>query len=66
LKDNNGSRIAHYRKKLGLKQKELATLVGTKPKYLNVIEKGRVDPGVVMIARIAALGVSMYELTKKE
>jgi transcriptional regulator with XRE-family HTH domain len=59
--------ITNYRKKLGLKQKDLAELVGSKPKYISAIEKGWAEPSVLMLARIAAaLEITLHELTKKE
>lgn len=60
-----GQRIAYRRKKLGMKQADLAKLVGTKPKFLSSIERGDQRPSIVLLAQIAAvLDVSVEELNR--
>lgn len=62
-----GQRIAYRRKKLGLRQVELAKLAGTKVKNISSIETGKHKPSILLLARIAvALDVSMEELNCKD
>jgi Helix-turn-helix. len=63
LNSTVGQRIAYHRKRKGIKQRELAALVGIRSERLNRIETGAGTAGIPRLARIAwALGVSLKEL----
>lgn len=54
----SGRRVAGLRDKLGLKQDELAPLVGCSTSQLRNIERGRSNPGMFVLFRmVAILGV---------
>ena len=58
-----GKNIAHYRKERKLSQAKLAAIVGMEDNHLSRIETGRVVPGIITLARLAAeLGVAIEEL----
>ena len=50
--NNIGNQIATYRKKVRLRQYELATLVNISPSYLSQIEKGTKTPNVDLLEEI--------------
>lgn len=63
LTSDLGSRITYLRKKQGLQQEELATIIGIKLKCLSDIEKGKGTPRIALLARLAvALKISLEEL----
>ena len=58
-----GKNIAHHRKSLKLSKAKLATIAGMSSNHLWCIESGRVVPGIITLARLAAaLGVPIDEL----
>lgn len=61
-----GKNIANYRKLKGLTQTELAKIVGISKGHLAAIEKGKRQPKIIIIARIAAhLNISIQDLLKE-
>lgn len=55
-----GAKIKSLRKKKGLKQIELAKMAGISNTYLSDIEKGRTEPSIKTLTKIAnALGVEI-------
>ena len=58
-----GENIRKYRKKLGLKQNQLAERVGLSDKYIQLIEGGERKPSLKTIYKIAkALNVKVGEI----
>ena len=58
-----GRRVRDLRRRLGLTQQELAHRAGMHWTYLSGIERGRRNPALVNISRLAdALDVSLAEL----
>lgn len=59
LPETFGSRLAHYRGRAGILQRDLARQIGMDPAYLNRIERGRIKPPkldrVLMMARVLHL-----------
>lgn len=54
-----GSSVKKVRKRLGIKQYDLAAKVGISVSYLSLIENGERDPGLGIISRICVgMGVS--------
>ncbi|MHB8075668.1 helix-turn-helix domain-containing protein [Desulfosporosinus fructosivorans] len=52
-----------FSKKEASKQTELAAITGTKPHYLSDIERGRANPRIELLARLAAaLDITIDEL----
>ena len=57
------NRIREYRARQGMKQEELARLVGVRRETIGNLEKGRYNPSLVLAWRIAAVfGVSIEEI----
>jgi transcriptional regulator with XRE-family HTH domain len=55
--------IRERREAAGLNQRDLCRATGLTPEYLNAIERGSRQPGVLTLVRIArALGVSIDDL----
>jgi transcriptional regulator with XRE-family HTH domain len=48
-----GQRIAHFRKKAGISQKDLAAAVGIKPAALSYYEKDKREPCVEIIKNLS-------------
>jgi len=48
-----GQRITHYRKKIGISQKDLATVAGISPTALNYYEKDKREPNVLILIKLA-------------
>jgi transcriptional regulator with XRE-family HTH domain len=62
-----GKRITYYRKVKGLKQCELAEMIGMQKESLNRIETGRSNTILPTLVRIASvLGVTLEELLGKK
>ena len=58
-----GKRIVKFRKKKGLKQKELAAKLGIKDNALGRIERGQVNTTINMLRKISiGLGASLSQL----
>ena len=54
-----GKRIAHFRKKIGISQKDLAVAAGITPTALNYYEKDKRQPNVLILIRLVkALNVT--------
>jgi transcriptional regulator with XRE-family HTH domain len=51
--DSLGQRIAYYRKKANLRQKDLAAAVGLSPSVLNNYEKDKRQPTAVILSKLA-------------
>ena len=49
------NRMKEHRARLGLKQEELAKLVGVRRETIGNLEKGRYNPSLVLAWRIAAV-----------
>ena len=47
-----GKRIRELRKKQNLSQEKLAELSGITQKYLNLIEKGKVNPTILVVINL--------------
>ena len=57
------NRIREHRARLGLKQEDLARLVGVRRETIGNLEKGRYNPSLVLAWNIAAVfGVSIEEV----
>lgn len=57
------NRMKEYRARHGLKQEDLARLVGVRRETIGNLEKGRYNPSLVLAWRIAAVfGVSIEEV----
>ena len=57
------NRIREYRARQGMKQEELARLVGVRRETIGNLEKGRYNPSLVLAWRIAAVfGVPIEEI----
>ena len=57
------NRIREYRARQGMKQEDLARLVGVRRETIGNLEKGRYNPSLVLAWRIAAVfGVSIEEI----
>lgn len=55
--------MKEYRARHGLKQEDLARLVGVRRETIGNLEKGRYNPSLVLAWRIAAVfGVSIEEV----
>jgi len=55
--------IRERREAAGLNQRELARRTGLTPEYLNAMERGTRQPGILTLVRIArALGLSIDDL----
>lgn len=55
--------MKRIRKAKGLTQDSMGELMGVQPSHYNRIELGKVDPGIVTVAKVAkALGVPIAEL----
>jgi transcriptional regulator with XRE-family HTH domain len=48
-----GQRIVHYRKRAGISQKNLAATVGISSSALNNYEKGKREPNISVLMRLA-------------
>ncbi|MGH7889502.1 MAG: helix-turn-helix domain-containing protein [Thermodesulfobacteriota bacterium] len=58
--------IRERRKRVGLSQEELAEKADIDRTYVSLIERGKVNMTVVVVAKIAkALGVSLSSIIKK-
>jgi putative transcriptional regulator len=58
-----GEFIKEKRLDIGLMQKELATKCGVTNQTINFIEKGKTNPSIVTLRKIAeVLGVNYFEL----
>ena len=49
------TRLKEYRARFGLKQEDLANLVGVRRETIGNLEKGRYNPSLVLAWRIAAV-----------
>lgn len=57
------NRIREYRARTGMKQEELAALVGVRRETIGNLEKGRYNPSLVLAWNIAqAFGVTIEEV----
>jgi len=57
--DSLGERIVYYRKRVNLRQKDLAAAVGISPSVLNYYEKNKREPTALVLASLAeALNVT--------
>ena len=57
------NRLKEHRARLGLKQEDLAKLVGVRRETIGNLEKGRYNPSLVLAWNIAkAFGVSIEEV----
>lgn len=62
-----GENIVFRRKELGIKQIDLATMIGIEDSSLRRIESGRTNPTFKTLYRIAkALDIEVYELINFE
>ncbi len=60
-----GMRIVYLRKQLGWSQEDLALEAGINKNYLSDLERGRRNPTLRVLEKIAiALGIDVSELTK--
>jgi putative transcriptional regulator len=57
------NKVAEFRSKTGMSQKDLAKELKISNGYLNKIERGKVDPGIKLAVRIAkALDTTLNDL----
>ncbi|MFI3300939.1 MAG: helix-turn-helix transcriptional regulator [Candidatus Gastranaerophilales bacterium] len=62
-KQNIGRRLSELRKKAGLKQADLAELIGVEPQYVSKIECGYCYPSFELLDKIASkMGLETYKL----
>ena len=60
-----GMRIVYLRKQLGWSEEDLALEAGINKNYLSDLERGRRNPTLRVLEKIAiALGIDVSELTK--
>ena len=60
-----GMRVAYLRKRKGMSQLNLSLVARIAKSYLSDLERGKRNPGVIVLTRIAeALQVSLEELFK--
>lgn len=60
-----GMRIVYLRRQLGWSQEDLALEAGINKNYLSDLERGRRNPTLRVLEKIAiALGIDVSELTK--
>ena len=60
-----GMRIVYLRKQIGWSQEDLALEAGINKNYLSDLERGRRNPTLRVLEKIAiALGIDVSELTK--
>ena len=65
--DSLGQRIVYYRKRVGLRQKDLASIIGILPSALNNYEKDKREPTALVLSRLAeALNVTGDALLGRE
>ena len=58
-----GSAVGEVRRRSGLSQEALAQGAGLQRTYVNEVERGRRNPTLITVARLAeALGISVAEL----
>jgi len=50
-----GQRITHYRKKIGISQRDLAAAVGISPTALNYYEKDKREPNVLILIKLSVV-----------
>jgi transcriptional regulator with XRE-family HTH domain len=66
VQERVGLNVQNLRRGQGLSQEELADRAGIHQSYLSDIERGRRNPSLLVLARVAeALGVDLEELVKR-
>jgi transcriptional regulator with XRE-family HTH domain len=66
LRERVGLNVQKFRRERGLSQEELAHRAAMHQTYLSGIERGKRNPSVLVLGRIAfALGVDLEDLTRQ-
>jgi transcriptional regulator with XRE-family HTH domain len=62
-----GRNLQKARRERGVSQEELAHLAGVHQTYLSGVERGKRNPSIVVLHRIAtALGLDIADLTRRD
>ena len=65
VRDKLAARIRELRKAQGLSQEKLAHEAGCHPTYVSMLERGKVNPSLKVLTRIAdVLGVPVHQLVE--